>query len=137
MAEFILTTPTVVPVNSAIPFDDEIVKGCCAIHHRPNSSVITLKGGSCCHPNLYHVDFNALVLGTTDTIQLGVYLDGELLNETLMSVVPASTTGVWSVSTSTEVLAYCDCDNLSVRVVAGTPVTVNRASIIVKKEGTL
>ena len=134
MAEYSLTIPTAVAVGEAVPFNNVIRKGCCNIRHRAGSGIITVKGGTCCHPNLYRVYFHATVTGVAGTIQLGIFLDGELLPETLMSVVPAAATGVWSVDAMTEIYSEGANDTISVRVVEGDTVTVNSASIIVDKE---
>lgn len=134
MAEFSLITPTAVAVNAAVPYNNTIVKGCCAVRHRAGSGIITVKGGTCCQPARYRVNFHANVTGVAGAIQLALYQDGEQLPETLMSVVPAAATDVWSVDAETEVNAICDCTNISARVVTGATVTVNTASIVVSKE---
>lgn len=134
MAEYSLTTPTVVAVGSAVPYDNVIINGCCNITHRAGSGIIKVKGGTCCHPNKYTVRFHGLVLGVAGPIQLGIYLDGELLPESLTAVVPEATADVWGIDTETQLLAVGDYESISVRVVAGAPLTVDRASIIVTKE---
>lgn len=134
MAEFSLITPTAVAVGSAVPYNNVICKGCCNIKHRNGSGIINVKGGSCCHPNKYTVHFHANVTGVAGAIQLGIFLDGELLPETLMSVVGAAATDVLSVDAVTQLCSTCDCENISVRVITGDTVTVNTANIIVEKE---
>lgn len=134
MAEYVLTLPVAVPVGGSVPYTDTICKGCCNIRHRAGSGLIKLKGGTCCKPNRYHVQFHANVTGVAGAIQLGLFLDGELLPETLMSVVPAAATDVLSVDASTEVCLDVCCSTLSARVVTGATVTVNTANIIIHKE---
>lgn len=134
MAEYVLNTPTAVAVGSAVPYNAVAVKGCCDVHHREGSGNVIVKGGSCCNPRKYIVFFHANVTGVAGSIQLALYLNGERLDETLMSVVPASAADVWSVDVESEILAECDCSTLAVRVVTGATVTVNSASIIVRKE---
>lgn len=134
MAEYSLTVPTAVAVGATVPYNNVIVNGCCNIKHRAGSGIVTVKGGSCCKPNVYKVNFHANVTGVAGAIQLGIFQDGELLPETLMSVVPAAATDVWSVSAETGVNATCCCESLSVRVITGATVTVNTADIIVQKE---
>lgn len=134
MAEYTLTTPTAVPVGGAVPYNNTVIKGCCNIKHRAGSGQVTIKGGTCCNPARYLVIFHANVTGVAGAIQLALYLDGEILPETLMSVVPAAAADVWSVDAQTEFCTDCCCSTVSARVVTGDTVTVNTAEIIVKKE---
>ena len=134
MAEYVLTTPTGVPVGGSVPYNSTIIKGCCNIKHRAGSGQVSVKGGTCCNPARYMVYFHGNVTGVAGAIQLALYLDGEILPETLMSVVPAAATDVWSVSAKTEFCVDCCCGTVSARVITGDTVTVNTANIIVKKE---
>lgn len=134
MAEYSLTIPTPVEAGSAIPFNNTIIKGCCNVRHREGSGNIRLRGGSCCHPNRYHIMFHGNITGVTATAQLGIYLDGELLPETLMSVVEASPDNVLSVDSTTEVEVVGCYSTVSVRIIAGTNAVMNTANIIVHKE---
>lgn len=134
MAEYTLTTPTAVPLGGAVPYTNTIIKGCCNIKHRAGSGQVTVRGGTCCNPAKYLVYFHANVTGVAGAIQLALFLDGERLPETLMAVVPATATDVWSVSAETEFCVDCCCGTVSARVVEGATVTVNTAEIIVKKE---
>ena len=135
MAEFILTTPTEVAVGSAIPYNGTIESGCCNVRHKPGSGVVVIKGSGCCkRPNKYDVRFHAAVTGPTGAIQLGIYLDGELLPETFMSINSGTATNVYSVDATTIIPADCGCQRVSVRVITGDDLTVNTASLIIKKE---
>lgn len=133
MAEYSLTTPTIVPVGTAVPYNNTIVKGCCNIKHRAGSGLIKIRGGSCCNPAKYRVYFHGNVTNVIGIITLGIYVDGELLPETQMSLVAAAAANVLSVSAETQILADC-AESISVRVIAGTDLTVNTANIIVEKE---
>lgn len=134
MAEYSLTTATPVAVGSAIPYNNTIVPGCCNIRHRIGSGAIKVKGGSCCRPNRYLVQFHGNITGVTGFSQLGIYLDGELLPETQMYVVAAAATDILSVDSATEILVDGCYSAISVRVIAGTGATMNTANIIVHKE---
>lgn len=134
MAEYSLTTPLAVPEGGTIPYNNTICKGCCCIRHRSGSGIIKVKGGTCCKPNRYHVLFHANVTGETGQVQLGLFLDGELLPETLMSVVPVAVTDVLSVSAATEICIDGCCSTIAARVITGDAVTVNTANIIVHRE---
>lgn len=134
MAEYTLTTPTAVAVGGTVPYNNTIMRGCCNIRKRSGSGQITVKGGTCCNPARYMVYFRGNVTGVAGAIQLALYLDGEQLPETLMSVVPAAASDVWSVCAKTEFCVDCCCGTVLARVVTGDTVTVQNAAIIVKKE---
>lgn len=132
MAEYTLTTATAVAVGGSIPFNNTVVPGCCCIRHRSGSGNIKIKGSS--RPSRYRVTFSGNVTGVADEIQAAIYLDGDQLPETLMSVVPAAADDVWTINSTTEVQADCSCESISVRIVSGASVTVTSASIIIEKE---
>lgn len=134
MAEYTLTTPTAVAVGSAIPYNSTVVKGGCAVRHRDGSGQVTLKGGTCCCPARYTVDFHAAVTGVAGAVQVILYLDNESLPETLMSVVPAAAADVWSIGCKTQISVECSCVQVSARVITGDGVTVNTAAIIANRE---
>lgn len=134
MAEYTLTTPTFVPEGGAIPFTNTVIKGCCNVRHRPGSGIVKLKGGTCCKPNKYFIRFHGVTTDVPGTTQLGIFLDGELLPETLMSANAQTADDVLSMDAATEVCLDGCCSNVSVRVVAGTTTTVNAAAIIIHKE---
>lgn len=132
MAEYTLTTATAVSVGGSIPFNNTVVPGCGCIRHRSGSGNVKVKGSN--NPYRYRVTFSANVTGVAGDIQAAIYLDGEQLPETLMSVVPVTADDVWTINTATEILADCSCENVSVRIVTGASVTVQNAAIIVEKE---
>lgn len=134
MAEYSLSTPTPVAVGSAIPFNNTIIPGCCNVRHRNGSGNVKIKGGTCCRPNKYYVQFHGNITGVTNAASLGIYLDGELLPETVMNVVLPETTSVLSVDSATEILVEGCFSNISVRIIAGTNAVMNTANIIVHKE---
>lgn len=134
MAEYALLTPTEVVAGNSIPFTTDIIKGCCNIRHRTGSGSIKIKGGNCCRPNKYYIQFHANVTGVTGSFQLGVYLDGELLPETAMSGVLPADTNVISVDTATEIAVEGCWSTISVRNIIGTGMEINTANIIIHKE---
>lgn len=134
MAEYALNTLTAVAVGASVPFNTTIVKGCCNIRHRSGSGSVKLKGGTCCRPNRYYVSFHGNVQGVQGLIQLAVYLDGDRLPETIMSVQSGGTTAINSVNTATEIEVDGCFSNVSVRVITGDTVSVNNANIIIHKE---
>lgn len=134
MAEYALTTPTSVAVGTAIPYNVVIIPGCCNIRHRAGSGSIKVKGGSCCKPNKYHIQFHGNITNVTGFSRLGIFLDGELLPETQMYVVAAAATDILSVDCATEILVDGCCSTISARVIDGTGAIMNTANIIIHKE---
>ena len=134
MAEYSLLTPTPVAVGAPIPFNNTIIRGCCNIRHRDGSGNIKVKGGTCCRPNRYYIQFHGNITGVTATAQLGIYVDGELLPETLMSVVEADPANVLSIDSATEIEVEGCYSTISVRVIAGTNATMQTANIIIHRE---
>lgn len=78
--------------------------------------------------------FHGNITGVTATAQLGIYVDGELLPETLMSVVEADPANELSVDSTTEIEVEGCYSTVSVRVIAGTNAVMNTANIIIHKE---
>ncbi|MCQ2507284.1 MAG: hypothetical protein MJ097_00685 [Dorea sp.] len=139
MAEYSLITPLDVPVGGTVPYNNTICNGCCNIRHRNGSGIVKLKGGTCCRPNRYHVQFHAAVTGVTGAIQMGLYLDGEPLPETLMAIVSGADANLYSLDAATEVNIDGCWSTISARVIeagstAGEPLTINTANIIIHKE---
>lgn len=134
MAEYALLTPTPVTVGSSIPFTTTLVNGCCNIRHRTGSANIRVKGGSFCKPNRYIIHFHGNVTGVTGEITLGIYLDGELIPESEMNVVAVAPANILSVNSVIEIDVEGCMQNISVRNIAGTGLTVNTANIIIHKE---
>lgn len=133
MANYSLTTPTPVAVGASIPYNTEIVKSCPCIRHRAGSGNIRVKGGTCCRPNRYDVQFHANVTGVTGFAELGIFLDGELLPETVMYADFAADTDVISIDSVAEIAVDGCMQNISVRNIAGTGLVVNTANIIVHR----
>lgn len=133
MAQFISTTPQeITTVGGSVAFNSTAVCGGCDVKHRNGSALIKVKGSGCCSRARYRVSFHGNITGTAALTQLALYQDGEILLESLMSVVPAAAADVWSVGNDTEVYVDCNCSTLSVRsLTAG--VTVNTASIIITR----
>lgn len=134
MAQFISTAPqTLASVGDSIVFNSTNTSCNCNIRHRDGSAIIRLKGnGCCCNRARYRVSFHGNVSGLASGIQFAIYIDGEQLPETLMSVVPAAATDVLSVDADTEIYVDCDCAVLSVKT-ATAGVTVDTASIIINR----
>lgn len=134
MAEYSLITPTPVAVGAPIPFNNTIIKGCCNVKHREGSGNIRVKGGTCCHPNRYHIMFHGNITGVNAVATLGIYVDGELLPETQMYVYETDPANILSVDSTTEIEVEGCYSTISVRVIAGTNATMQTANIIVHKE---
>lgn len=123
-------TPQVVGENGAVIFTDG--GDCsCNVSHRDGSGTVTVRGNGCpFSARRYHVAFHGNVTNVTGAIQFGIYQNGEILPETLMSVVPATATDVLSIGAETEVSTGLGNSVISVRSLTPT-VTVNTAQLIV------
>lgn len=133
MAKYVSTTSqTLTAVGNPIIFQQNAIKGCCAIFHRPGSAIIQLSGNRC-NPVIYKVSVHANISGLQAPMQLGIYQDGEELTTARMSVVAAGTGNILSVDSTTLVAADCCCTNISVRTLTAG-ITVNSAEITVEKE---
>lgn len=131
---FVRTTPEVLEAaGDAITFPSNGTKCNPNIRHRAGSGAFTLRSSGCaCNPAKYHVAFHANLTGFTGQATLGIYQDGELLEETVVNVVSGATTYILSVDTFTEVLADISASTITVRTL--TPgVTVNTAELLIER----
>lgn len=103
------------------------------IRHRAGTGAITVRGsGNACNPARYYVAFHGNVTGVAGSVQLGIYQDGELIPETVMSVFAAATTNVLSVTSFADITADFGDSTISVRTL--TPgVIINTAEIVVER----
>ncbi len=134
MAEYALLTPTPVAAGESVPYNTTIINGCPCIRHRNGSGVVRVKGGTYCKPNKYNIQFHGNVTGVTGTFQIGIYLDGELLPESVINGILTTATDVISVNTATEIAVDGCMSSVSVRNIVGTGMTFNTANIIVHRE---
>ena len=137
MAVYLSTIPQLLDnIGDPIRFTETGCRGgCCAIKHRANAGQITIKNtGDCCNPSIYKVQFHGNVTGVQGQILLGIYLDGELVPESLMAVAPVGTSFVTSLDSVILVCTDMCCSRISVRTLTAD-VTVNTAEIIVTKVG--
>lgn len=133
---FINTTPqTLAAVGDAVVFPSNPNTRCnTSIRHRTGSGIITVKGSGCpCNPARYRVYFQGNITGTAALTQFGIYLNGELLPETVMSVVPAAAGNVLTINGDTEITADFGDSTITVRTLTAG-VTVNTASLIVERK---
>lgn len=133
---FVNTTPqTLAAAGDAVVFNTNTQARCNPnIRHRIGSGIITVRGSGCaCNPARYRVSFHGNITGVAGQVQLGIYLNGELLPETVMSVFAAAASNVISVDDETEITADFGDSTISVRTL--TPgITVNTASLIVERK---
>ena len=130
------TTPqTLSNIGDPVVFNTNSMSRCNAnIRHRAGSGIVTVRGSGCvCNPARYRVSFHGNVSGLTGETQLAVYLNGEQLPETVMSVVPAAAADALSIDVETEVIADFGDSSVSVRTLTAG-VTVNTASLIVERK---
>ena len=84
---------TVLP-NQNVYFTDEVICGNCAMTHRDDSGLITLRGLTNQCRARFKVSFGANIAiptgGTVGPISLAISLDGEAIQATTMTVTPAA-----------------------------------------------
>lgn len=131
MAEFINAEAQTVAVGSNVIFADTVYQPCRKVIHRAGSGIFTLKGGR------YFLNFNANISGATagTEVDLAITLNGEELPATRMASTPAVAEDLNNVSAMTEIeIPSCCCVTIAVRNVGTTAMTVDDASLILRRE---
>ena len=115
------------------------------ITHRSGSGVFRLKGAGNACKTVYRVTFNANIAvapvadgGVLSPISVAIQEDGETLQNTVATVVPAAIGDAFNVSLTTFIVIPCGCcvtvsvENVSVGVAgaAGSAIDVTNANII-------
>lgn len=134
MAEYVANTPQVVAAGQAVILQTTTVPGNCDIRHRDGTARIDVRGSGCCMwPNVYRVAAHVVVTATAtvaDTpVQLALAVDGTVLPETTIALVPAAAGDI--LSGSTEKLIVVDGGSASISLVAITEAPITSAVVIV------
>lgn len=126
MAKFTATTPqTLAAAGDPVVWQNDEIKGCCRIYHKPGTGVVELAGGTHCCPVRYQVSVHLNVRGVAGAIGIGIFQDGDELITARMNVVPETVGNVWSVDSTTVVSAECRCTKLTVRTITPGVTVVN------------
>ena len=127
-----------VPANQNVYFTDTITCGNCAITHRDDSGLVTLRGmtGQC--RARFRVSFGANIAvptgGTVGPISLAIAIDGEAIRSTTMTVTPTVVDAFFNIFSSVfiDVPRGC-CVTISVKNITDVDVDVQNANLIVDR----
>ena len=136
--EIIANALQTVPANQNVYFTDTITCGGCAIIHRDDSGLVTLRGmtGQC--RARFRVSFGANIGlpadGTAGPISLAIAIDGEAVRATTMTVTPTAVEAFFNVFSSVfiDVPRGC-CVTVSVKNITDVDVDVQNANLIVDR----
>ena len=136
--EIIANALQTVSANQNVYFTDTITCGNCAITHRDDSGLVTLKGmtGQC--RARFRVSFGANIAvptgGTVGPISLAIAIDGEAVRSTTMTVTPTVVDAFFNVFSSVfiDVPRGC-CVTISVKNITDVDIDVQNANLIVDR----
>ena len=136
--EIIANALQTVPANQNVYFTDTVTCGNCAITHRDDSGLVTLRGltGQC--RARFRVTFGANIGlpadGTAGPISLAIAIDGEAVRATTMTVTPTVIESFFNVFSSVfvDVPRGC-CVTISVRNISDVDIDVQNANLIVDR----
>lgn len=136
--EIIANALQTVPANQNVYFTDTVICGNCAITHRDDSGLVTLKGMTNQCRARFRVSFGANIGlpadGTAGPISLALAIDGEAVRATTMTVTPAAVEEFFNVYSSVYVDVPCGCCvTVSVRNISEVPVDVQNANLIIDR----
>ena len=133
--EIIANAVQTVAANQNVYFTDVVACGNCAITHRDDSGLITLRGITDQCRARYRVSFGANIAipadGTAGPISLAIAIDGEPARATTMTVTPTATGAYFNVYSSLyiDVPKGC-CVTVSVKNISTVDVDVINANFI-------
>lgn len=136
--EIIANALQTVPANQNVYFTDTVVCGNCAITHRDDSGLVTLRGLTNQCRARFRVTFGANIGlpadGTVGPISLAIAIDGEAVRATTMTVTPAAVEQFFNVFSSifVDVPRGC-CVTISVKNITEDDVDVVNANLIVDR----
>ena len=136
--EIIANALQTVPANQNVYFTDTVICGNCAISHRDDSGLVTLRGMTNQCRARFRVSFGGNIGlpadGTVGPISLAIAIDGEAVPSTTMTVTPAAVEEFFNVYSSlyVDVPRGC-CVTISVKNISTVPVDVQNANLIVER----
>lgn len=136
--EIIANALQTVPANQNVYFTDTVICGNCAISHRDDSGLVTLRGMTNQCRARFRVSFGGNIGlpadGTVGPISLALAIDGEAVPSTTMTVTPAAVEEFFNVYSSlyVDVPRGC-CVTISVKNISAVPVDVQNANLIIDR----
>ena len=136
--EIIANALQTVPANQNVYFTDTVICGNCAISHRDDSGLVTLRGMTNQCRARFRVSFGGNIGlpadGTVGPISLAIAIDGEAVPSTIMTVTPAAVEEFFNVYSSlyVDVPRGC-CVTISIKNISTVPVDVQNANLIIDR----
>lgn len=136
--EIIANALQTVAANQNVYFTDTVTCGNCAIIHRDDSGLVTLKGLTNQCRARYRVSFGGNIAipagGTVEEISLALAIDGESVPATTMIVTPAAVEQFFNVFSSIfiDVPRGC-CSRVSVQNTSTQAINIQNANLIVER----
>ena len=136
--EIIANALQTVPANQNVYFTDTVVCGNCAITHRDDSGLVTLRGLTNQCRARFRVTFGGNIAlptgGTVGPISLAIAIDGEAVRATTMTVTPAAVEEFFNVFSSVFVdVPRGSCVTISVKNITTDDIEVQNANLIVDR----
>lgn len=136
--EIIANAVQTVAANQTVYFTDTVTEGNCAIIHRDDSGLVTVKGITNQCRARYKVSFGANIAvptgGTVEAISLAIAIDGEPALATTMIETPAAVEQYANVFSAVfiDVPRNC-CSRISVQNLSTQAISVQNANLIVER----
>ena len=136
--EIIANAVQTVAANQTVYFTDTVTEGNCAIIHRDDSGLVTVKGVTNQCRARYKVSFGANIAvptgGTVEAISLAITIDGEPVLATTMIETPAAVEQYANVFSAVfiDVPRNC-CSRISVQNLSTQAISVQNANLIVER----
>lgn len=136
--EIIANAVQTVAANQTVYFTDTVTEGNCAIIHRDDSGLVTVKGVTNQCRARYKVSFGANIAvptgGTVEAISLAIAIDGEPVLATTMIETPAAVEQYANVFSAVfiDVPRSC-CSRISVQNLSTQAISVQNANLIVER----
>lgn len=127
-----------VNAGANVYFTDEVTSGNCAINHRNDSGLVTLRGLTCQCRARFRVSFGGNIAlpatGMAGPISLAIAIDGEAVRSTTMTVTPAAVSEFFNVFSSIfiDVPKGC-CITVSVQNISDVAIDVQNANMIIER----
>ena len=136
--EIIANAFQTVPANQNVYFTDTVTCGNCAISHRDDSGLVSLRGLTTQCRARFKVTFGGNIAvptgGTVGPISLAIAINGEAVRSTTMTVTPAAVEEFFNVFSAifVDVPKGC-CLTISVQNISDIAVDVQNANLIVER----
>ena len=136
--EIIANAVQTVAANQNVYFTDEVTGGNCAITHRDDSGLVTLRGVTNQCRARYKVTFGGNIAiptgGTVGPISLAIAIEGEGVASTTMISTPAAAEEFNNVSSAIfiDVPRGC-CTTISIKNITTQPISIQNANLIVER----